>query len=89
MARQITNSCQDCAFADWEQTSNGRRHPSGDGRCQWTVPSISLPKAFRYLVRGDRMTENAIPQPDGGWIGWHEPHTDCPAWESKKGTANA
>lgn len=28
--------CERCRFALWDKTSNGRRHPSGDGRCTWT-----------------------------------------------------
>lgn len=56
--------CDDCKFASWERTSNGRLHPGKSGRC--TRLSIhpldmTLPAAFYWVSM-------ATPSPSGGWI---------------------
>ena len=49
--------CLDCKFANWNRTSNGRLHPSGEGRCSWkkvvafaaSVPEYKKDAADRVL----------------------------------------
>lgn len=40
----VPSLCQSCKFAEWERTSNGRRHPNGSGRCLFQIPDSPLPK---------------------------------------------
>lgn len=37
------SSCIGCKHADWRKTSNGRRHPSGEGKCLFQFPDTPLP----------------------------------------------
>jgi hypothetical protein len=67
-------NCDQCAFAVWKRTSNGRLHPSKQGRCGfvWTPPP--LPKAFYFYGTGE-------PRPSGGSIERGENRTnDCPCF---------
>lgn len=70
-------NCIDCKYALWAKTTNGRLHPSGDGKCTWKMPTIILPISFYYPVG-----RNEIPQPLGGYID-RKKLRDCPAWEEK------
>lgn len=70
----MESSCRDCIHAVWNKTVNGRRHPSGNGRCT-AVPVVNLPKAF-YFVGSSK--------PAGGHIDWKSPEKeiDCMFWET-------
>lgn len=68
----MSESCLDCKFSVWLRTAGGRLHPSGDGRCTWSMPVIRLPKAKYFLNN---------PAPIGGHIDRRKPHLDCDAWE--------
>jgi hypothetical protein len=39
----VYSPCESCRFAEWRRTTNGRRHPSGDGKCTWAPPDAPLP----------------------------------------------
>lgn len=54
--------CDDCIFADWKRTTNGRLHPDKTGRCKAPLPEYIVPAAFYWF---SRMT---APTPDGGYI---------------------
>ena len=53
--------CLGGKHADWDKTSKGRLHPSGDGYCRYPYKIPPLP-ASRYW-----MGKNA-PEPSGGFI---------------------
>jgi hypothetical protein len=67
--------CRTCKFAVWVKTSNGRRHPNGQGRCTREIKMPQLPKAY-YWVGGH------VPSPSGGFIWWKstEDHAGCQMW---------
>lgn len=70
-------SCDDCIHAMWKRTSNGRLHPSKQGRCGfvWTPPP--LPKAFYFFATGLSL------KPSGGSIERGSNYTDdCPCFSS-------
>ena len=41
-------NCTDCKHALWDETSTGRLHPSGDGRCKYPFKIPELPGAFYW-----------------------------------------
>ena len=53
-------NCTYCAHADWQKTSSGRLHPSGDGNCKYPYKVPELPKSM-YWIGGS-------PTPHGGRI---------------------
>ena len=65
--------CETCSFAAWKLTTNGRLHPSKDGRCHRldVYPlDVRLPAAFYWMGNA--------PQPSGGYIKRGEPDvTKC------------
>lgn len=75
--------CDDCIFAEWDRTSDGRLHPSKKGRCTRLDKhplDLRLPAAFHWsLWVGSR------PKPMGGDIRGgevragqpHHAHTCC------------
>ncbi len=65
--------CLGCRYAEWQKMSNGRLHPSGDGRCSFPVVMPVMPVAF-YFVAGP-------PKPSGGYIRRNEEFNDhCPCF---------
>lgn len=40
--------CDDCRWAGWKRTSNGRLHPDKSGRCKKEVKVPELPQAYRW-----------------------------------------
>jgi hypothetical protein len=57
--------CEGCKFAEWVLTSNGRRHPSGQGKCTWEKTFHIAASALRpgaYSDMGEPFTIK------GGWI---------------------
>lgn len=70
------NSCLNCSLAKWDRNKKGALHPSGDGRCTWTMAEIKIPKSRYYVGWGKEM-----PQPTGGNIDRRDPYTDCPTWQ--------
>lgn len=72
----MTNPCLTCRFANWKRTANGRLHPSGDGRCEWVMPEIVMPKS-RYWIGFGR----GMPWPAGGQIERND-DKDCAAFEA-------
>lgn len=70
--------CRTCKFAKWDTTKNGRRHPSGDGRCTCPIKMPTLPKAFYWMSMSD-------PTPSGGYINYREKTGEgCQRWMSKE-----
>lgn len=59
-----TTICDDCIFADWKRTSNGRLHPDKTGRCKAEIPEIVIPASFYWLSSYTRKS----PRPSGGYI---------------------
>ena len=37
MTEKKKSVCVGCAFASWDKTLGGRRHPYGGGKCLWSV----------------------------------------------------
>jgi hypothetical protein len=55
--------CDDCKFAEWNRTSNGRLHPDKTGKCKRLDAhplDLRLPAAFYWI--------GAPPRPSGGFI---------------------
>lgn len=57
-------TCDECKFADWKRTANGRLHPSKAGMCKRldVFPlDMRLPAAFYWIG-------HVGPKPSGGYI---------------------
>jgi hypothetical protein len=52
--------CTKCKYAEWERTTAGRLHPSGQGRCTYPWKMPQLPASMHWI--GD------APVPWGGYI---------------------
>lgn len=55
--------CDDCEFADWKRTKNGRLHPDKGGKCKRLEAyplDLRLPAAFYWM--------HLPPRPNGGYI---------------------
>lgn len=37
MSAKKKSVCVGCAYASWDKTDTGRRHPYGGGKCLWSV----------------------------------------------------
>ena len=44
--------CLDCKYAEWQKTTAGKLHPSGDGRCKYPWKMPPLP-ASMYFYSGE------------------------------------
>jgi hypothetical protein len=75
----MSQTCLDCARAEWRLTKAGKLHPDGSGRCLWVLDPILLPKAFFYVGR----ILNEVPKPNGGFIERKTPYSDCPQFSKK------
>lgn len=64
--------CVDCKLAHWEKTKTGRLHPSGDGKCQWTMPAVRLPVSM-WLSHSNK--------PSGGHINRRDDWKQCPQYQ--------
>lgn len=42
-------NCMGCKYADWQRTSNGRLHPSGDGKCTYPYKLPQLPESMYFI----------------------------------------
>jgi hypothetical protein len=62
--------CGDCIYAKWKKSSNGRRHPTGEGVCTYEWKMTPIP-ASRYWISGE-------PHPSGGFIFYRMPHGYTP-----------
>jgi hypothetical protein len=60
----MEHNCLTCKYAKWDTDKGGKRHRSGDGRCQWQMPDLKLPVAFYFI--GYPM--HSFPKPSGGFI---------------------
>ncbi len=63
------HNCEGCKFADWERTTTGRLHPSGDGQCRYNYKLPQLPGSMFW-------PHDREPEPLGGRINrreklWH------------------
>lgn len=67
--------CLECKHADWQRTASGKLHPSGDGRCRWEYPEISLPVSMYFVSFGKG------PSPSGGHINRRHEWRDCPQFQ--------
>jgi len=57
------STCVGCIYAEWDRTSNGKLHPSGDGNCLYLKNNpmdLRIPAAFYWTI--------GRPSPAGGWI---------------------
>ncbi len=67
--------CEDCKFADWKRTANGRLHPDKSGRCTFEVVIPALPRSRYWQSRG--------PVPSGGYIERGKlDEIECPTFEA-------
>ena len=79
-----THLCLTCKRAVWATTANGRRHPNGQGKCDWTPPYIPTPMAWSWNIsKGTGCV--AQPKPTWGWIKRNplKAITKCETWEAK------
>jgi|WetSurMetagenome_2_1015567.scaffolds.fasta_scaffold08100_6 hypothetical protein len=53
--------CTYCKYADWQRTTTGRLHPSGDGKCSYNYRLPDLPQSMWWLGKEP-------PKPYGRWI---------------------
>ena len=54
-------TCDNCIYAEWKRTTNGRLHPDKSGRCEWFKNNpLRIPSAFYWV--------GAPPLPGGGYI---------------------
>lgn len=51
--------CDDCKFANWYRTSNGRLHPNKAGRCTFSK-KVYLPISASYSLMREADLEGAI-----------------------------
>lgn len=73
-------ACDDCKWADWKRTKNGRFHPDKTGRCafNWNPPPLPLAFSFTYTGKGD------LPRPHGGYIWRGDENTNgCKCFEMR------
>lgn len=52
-------SCLHCKYAEWDKTTSGRLHPSGDGKCTFAYKAPPLPQSMYFITE---------PKPYGGHI---------------------
>jgi hypothetical protein len=75
--------CRTCKLANWKKTVSGRRHPSGNGRCEWKQPHIPTPAMWMWDCR-----RGASNQPITIWgmIDWRtdSPVLKCEIYEEAK-----
>lgn len=68
--------CDDCKWAEWKRTANGRLHPDKTGRCIFEIKIPVLPLAFQWE-----------PIIGGGYIERkRELRNHCPTWAQKDST---
>lgn len=72
-------SCLSCRWAEWGKTKNGRRHPSGEGRCGFDLASIvvKVPVAHKWRLHA-LLNSGTV-----GVISRKEPFVQCEAWEQE------
>ena len=58
--------CEDCLFAKWKQTSNGRLHPDKTGKCTWEQ-TVRVPPSCRGSISSFRDPGTPLSL-TGGWI---------------------
>jgi hypothetical protein len=61
----MTTLCDDCVFAEWKKTANGRLHPNKRGLCKrlYEHPlDLRIPPVFYWGVF------KTAPYPSGGYI---------------------
>jgi hypothetical protein len=49
----MSNGCDDCKWAEWKRTSNGRLHPDKSGRCKFVWIPPPIPRAFNFAYGGE------------------------------------
>lgn len=54
-------NCDDCKYAEWKRCSNGRLHPSGDGKCTYPWKQPKLPASMYWIGFSEL-------KPSGGFI---------------------
>lgn len=70
--------CDDCKWAEWKRTANGRLHPDKTGRCVFEIKIPVLPLAFRWGFG------QMWPIIGGGYIERKRELRDhCPTWTQK------
>lgn len=80
------NGCDDCVYADWKRTKNGRLHPDKTGRCKFVWSPPPLPKAFSFSFSYNK----SMPTPSGGFIERGCPRCDgCECFKPKEGDQHA
>lgn len=94
MTDNVYSPCESCRFADWQRTTNGRRHPSGNGKCTFPFPDGPLPlyAIGSYGVWPNSTRSGLLDKACGGrWISRH-PTTKadtCGCHEPLSGTKRA
>lgn len=75
--------CLTCQHARWDRTASGRLHPSGEGRCWYTIPPMpEIPAAFYWST-----LSHTSPSAYGGSISRKHGFETCPCYAPKGGPA--
>jgi hypothetical protein len=92
----VYSPCESCRFAEWQRTTNGRRHPSGDGKCTFPFPDGPLPVyvvgSYAGIRKGDTVREVLERACGGRYISRHLKWLAddvCPCYEPLSGTKRA
>lgn len=70
-------NCTGCKYAQWDETTTGRLHPSGNGKCKYPWEMPELPQAFHWIGR-------SAPTPYGGYINRRTDLKDHCAYYARK-----
>ena len=70
-------NCLNCAYANWDKTANGRRHPSGRGKCVVKLPFVVLPAWAAAAKREIDQINLRAERGDGQTIWRDAPHDNC------------
>jgi hypothetical protein len=60
MAEKKKSVCVGCAYASWGKTDTGRRHPSGGGKCLWSVTVPFAESISTYLMPKDAQASRKL-----------------------------
>lgn len=67
--------CEQCKYAEWKRTKNGRLHPSGQGRCAWKKTFQIAGSVISHSL--DRVLKDNKITISGGWI-WRKRSEEHP-----------
>jgi hypothetical protein len=60
MTEKKKSVCVGCAFASWDKTLGGRRHPHGGGKCLWSVTVPFAESVSTYAMSKDAQASRKL-----------------------------